>query len=145
MPDTPIAISDVGTYLYAEGATAGKYEKLVDITSAPATGSAPGKIDATTLSDTQKKYISDRPDTPDYKFGYNYTKDNFAKVVAAISLTVAKNYLIVYQDESGEKFSGTGATWKGEVSEGKKDEAKISFAVASHEHVDDTSTLISAS
>lgn len=144
MANTPIAISDVGTYLYAEGATAGQYAKLVDITSAPATGSAPGKIDATTLSDTTKKYISDRPDTPDYEFGYNYTKENFAAVTAAVSLTNEKNYLIVYQDKSGEKFSGTGATWKEAVSEGKKDEAKISFAVASHSHVEDVTSMIPA-
>lgn len=85
-----MAISDFGTYLYIEGTTAGKYHKLVDIKSAPATGSAPKNLDTTTLSDSQTTAIPDRPETPAMDFDYNYNKTDFAAVTAAISMTVDK-------------------------------------------------------
>lgn len=144
MANEKSAISDAGTYLAVEGETAGKYTKLVGITSAPATGEAPGTIEITPLDSLYKQYISDRPDTPKYEFDYNYTKENFATVQAAISLIDTKNYLIVYQDGSGEKFSGTGATWKDAVSRSSGVKGKISFAVSSHEHVADTTTMFTA-
>lgn len=139
------AISDLGTYLAVESDTEGKYTQLVGITSAPATGEAPGTIEVTTLDSKYKQYIADRPDTPKYEFDYNYTEESYAKVTSALSLTETKNYLIVYQDGSGEKFSGTGATWKDAVSRGDSVKGKISFAVSSHEHVKDTSTIFTAS
>lgn len=136
-----IAISDVGTGLYVKGAEE-KYTKLVSITSAPATGSAPSTIDVTQLDSSVKQYISDRPDTPSYEFEANYTKENYEALSTKISLTETKDYLIVYQDKSGEKFSATGAFWKKEVSAGNAVKIGISFAVQAHEHVSDTSTLI---
>lgn len=136
-----IAISDVGTGLYIKGAEE-KYTKLVAIISAPATGSAPSTIDVTTLESPVKQYISDRPDTPSYEFEANYTKENYESLTTKISLTETKDYLIVYQDNSGEKFSATGAIWKKEVSAGNAVKIGISFAVQTHEHVADTTTLI---
>ena len=138
---TPTAISDVNTFLYAETTTAGTYAKLIDITSAPATGSAPKTLDTTTLSDAYSTSIPDRPETPSYEFEYKYTGANFTTVTAAISLTTDKNYLIVYQDGSGEKFTGRGSTWKKEVGVGKVVMAGLAFAVSSHEHVADTASL----
>lgn len=139
-----MAISDVGTKLYKESATAGKYEKLVSVTSVPATGAAPGTIEVTELDDVYKKYILDRPDTPSYEFEYNYTQENYETVSAAVSLTEDRNYLIIYQDGSGEKFTGKGATWINKVGKGEAVTAGISFAVSSHEHVADTASMISA-
>lgn len=121
----PKAISDYKTYLYVEGTTAGKYHKLVDIISAPATGSAPKSIDVTTLSDAQSVGIPDRPETPTLEFEYNYTKANFADATAAVSLTDDKNYLIVFQDNTGWQFTARGATWTKEVSKGKQVTAGI--------------------
>jgi hypothetical protein len=138
------AISDVGTKLYKEGTTVGKYEKLVSVNSVPATGSAPKTIDVTALDDTYSKSILDRPETPAYEFEYNYTKENYTAVTGAISLTTDKNYLIIYQDGTGEKFTGKGATWVNKVSKGEAVTAGLTFAITSHEHVDDTATLITA-
>ena len=135
-----IAISDVGTGLYVKG-DAEKYTKLVSITSAPATCSAPSTIDVPQLDSPVKQYISDRPDTPSYEFEANYTKENYEALSTKISLTETKEYLIVYQDGSGEKFSATGAFWKKEVSAGSAVKIGIAFAVQTHEHVTDTSTL----
>ncbi len=137
-----IAISDIGTGLYVKG-DGEKYTKLISITSAPATGSAPSTIDVTQLDSPVKQYISDRPDTPSYEFEANYTKENYESLTTKISLTETKDYLIVYQDNSGEKFSATGAFWKKEVSAGSAVKIGISFAVQTHEHVADTTTLIS--
>lgn len=137
----PIAISDYGTLLCVKG-TNDKYTKLVSVTSVPDTGSAPGTIEVTELDSAAKQYISDRPDTPSYEFEANYTKQNYATVTAGISLTEAKDYLIVYQDGSGEKFTGTGATWKKSVTAGNAVKIGLSFAVSSHEHIADTSTLM---
>lgn len=142
MATTPTAISDYKTYLYVESATAGKYTKLVDITSAPATGAAPKSIDVTTMSDAQTVGIADRPETPSLEFEYNYNKTDFAAVAAAVSLTASKNYLIAYQDGSGFTFSATGATYVKEVSVGKAVTAGIGLIASSVPvFVPDTTTL----
>lgn len=137
----PIAISDVGTLLCLKGEN-GKYKKLISITSVPDTGAAPGTIEVTELDSKVKQYIADRPDTPSYEFEANYTKENYATVVAGISLQEDKDYLIVYQDGSGEKFSGTGSVWKKGVSAGNAVKMGISFAVSSHEHVEEVAALM---
>lgn len=129
------AISDVGTKLYAEGSTPGKYAMLVKISSAPATGAAPKSLDATCLDDEYTKSIPDRPETPSYEFEYNYNDTDYTSVQTAVSLTADKNYLIVYGDGSGEKFTGRGSTWTKEVSVGKVVKAGLAFAVSSHEHI----------
>jgi len=122
-----MAISDFGTYLYIEGTTSGKYKKLVDIKSAPATGSAPKNLDTTTLSDSQTTAIPDRPETPAMEFDYNFNKTDFAAVVAAVSLTTDKKFMIVYQDKSGFQFSARGATFVKDVSIGEVVDATISL------------------
>lgn len=137
-----IAISDYGTLLCVEGEN-GKYSKLVSVTSVPDTGSAPSTIEVTELDSAVKQYISDRPDTPSYEFEANYTKENYAAVTAGISLTEEKNYLIVYQDGSGEKFTGTGAAWKKGVTAGNAVKIGLSFAVSAHEHVAGITALMS--
>lgn len=141
-----MAISDYKTYLYVEGTTAGKYHKLIDITSAPATGSAPKSLDTTTLSDEQTTGIPDRPETPSMEFEYLYTAENYATVSAAISATADKKFLIVYQDNSGFKFTAKGSTWAKEVSVGSVVKAGIGLIASTvPEHVDDASTLFEAS
>lgn len=136
------AISDYKTYLYIEGTTAGKYDKLVDITSAPATGSAPKSLDATTLSDAQSVGIPDRPETPSLEFEYNYTKENFQAVSEALSLTEDKNFLIVYQDGSGFTFAARGSTWVKEVSKGKVVSAGIGLVASTiPQFTEDTSAM----
>ena len=115
---------------------------MVSITSALATGSAPSTIEVTELDSPVKQYISDRPDTPSYEFEANYLKETYENLQTKVNLTETKDYLIVYQDGSGEKFSATGGIWKKEVSAANAVKIGISFAVQSHEHVSDTSTLI---
>lgn len=139
-----MAISDVGTKLYAEGTTVGKYAMLVKITSAPATGSAPKTLDTTCLDSEYSTSIPDRPETPPYDFEYCYNATDYATVKAAISLTEDKNYLIVYGDGSGEKFTGRGSTWKKEVTVGSVVKAGLSFAVSSHSDasVSEVTTMI---
>jgi hypothetical protein len=136
-----MAISDYKTYLYIEGTTAGKYHKLIDITSAPATGSAPKSLDTTTLSDAQTTGIPDRPETPSMEFEYLYTAENYAAVSEAISLTEDKNYLIVYQDNSGFTFAAKGSTWVKEVSVGSVVKAGIGLIASTVPvHEDDVSS-----
>lgn len=137
------AISDVGTKLCVETEKdSGKYEMLVPITSAPATGAAPGRIRVTPLDSSCERYIADRPDTPAYEFEYNYNKKDYKKVLEKVSLTEEANYLIAYQDGSGEKFTGTGETWRNKVERGSAVVAGLSFSVSSHDFVEDTSDMI---
>lgn len=133
-------MTDVGTKLYAEGTTPGKYTVLVSIISAPETGSAVGTIENTPLDSLVKTYDADRPELPKMEFGYNYSEADFTKVAAAISLTTAKNYLLVYQDGSGCKFTGKGNQWIGKVGRGAEVEANISFALSSLEVI--TATVV---
>ena len=136
-----IAISDVGTLLCIKGA-GDLYSKLISVTSVPDTGAAPSTIDVTELDSAVKQYISDRPDTPAFEFEANYTKENYEELLAKISLTTAKDYLIVYQDGSGEKFTATGASWKKGVTAGTAVKIGMSFSVEKHEHVSDATILM---
>lgn len=142
-----MAISDKGTKLYAKDVTGDKYTQLVKITSAPATGSAPKTLDTTCLDDEYTTSIPDRPETPLYEFEYNYTAEDFEKVMAAISATEDKDYLIVYSDGSGEAFTGRGNTWVKDISVGKVVKAGLAFAVSWHEHKTESevSAMISVS
>lgn len=137
-----MAISDYKTYLYIEGATSGKYHKLIDITSAPATGAAPKSLDTTTLSDAQTTGIPDRPETPAMEFEYLYTAENYSAVSEAISATADKKFLIVYQDNSGFTFDAKGSTWTKEVSVGSVVKAGIGLIASTvPQHVEDATTL----
>jgi hypothetical protein len=132
-----IAQSDVGIELWASatGASA-SFEKLIDIISIPATGSAQGKLEVTVLSASKKQYIADREDTPDMEFGYNYTEDNFDTVDAVCNQDYY--FLIIYGDGTGELIFGEGNTWKEAVSRGQALEAKLNVVAQSSEHQSST-------
>lgn len=129
-----MAISDVGTLLYhsATGA-ANSFSKLIDILDAPATGSAPGKIEVTTLTSTKKAYIKDRLDTPDMEFGYNYIVADY-DTVEAVADGTTHYFLIIYQDNSGQKITGQASTWKEAVSKGSAVTAKLHIVPSDSEH-----------
>lgn len=118
-----VAQSDVGTMLYAKGSS-GKYEEFLEITSAPAQGSAGGTIEVTTLKSAIKQYIPDRPDTPDQDFNYNYTEANFTK---AQTYTDGEDheFLVKFQDGTGYIITGSAQTWINEVSRGAAVEATL--------------------
>lgn len=98
------------TYLYSCATETGTYAKLLDITSFPDLGSAPPKLDVTTLTDTQHKYIADIADVPDLVFGALYTAANYAAVVALTGAT--KWYEVRFGDSDGidGKFR-----WSGDI------------------------------
>lgn len=81
MPATT-ATNTSKTYLFyaTEGGTT--YEKLIDVTNTPALQTAPPKLEATTLSDTQRVYIPDISDVEDMVFGANYDKESYLKLKA---------------------------------------------------------------
>jgi hypothetical protein len=116
-----IAQSDVGTMLYAK-TTDGKFEEFLEITSAPAEGSAGGTIEVTVLKSAIKQYIPDRPDTPDQDFNYNYTETNFTKAQEYADGD-AHEFLVKFQDGTGYVITGSAQTWINEVSRGSAVEA----------------------
>ena len=144
-------MTDVGIKLYAESTTPNTYAMLVPVVSAPATGSTPGKIENTTLDSPKKTYDMDRPELPQMDFTYNYNTKNesgedvnhYEEVKAKVDATTAKNYMIVYPDKHGTKFSATGTTWINSVSKGSEIECTVSFVLASMDDVADASTMIS--
>ena len=116
-----IAQSDVGTMLYMKG-SGEKFEEFLEITSAPAEGSAGGTIEVTTLKSAIKQYIPDRPDTPDQDFNYNYTEANFTKAQEGAD-GETHEFLVAFQDGTGYVITGTAQTWINEVSRGSAVEA----------------------
>lgn len=111
-----MAISDIGTLLFhsATGAAA-SFTELFPISSAPATGSAPAKIDVTTLKDTEKKYLAGRTEKPDMEFDFMYTEANLASAIGTEGST--HYFLIIYQDGSGALVKGTSRAWIDAVSQ----------------------------
>lgn len=138
-----IALTDIGIKLMKKN-DAGQYEKLVSVVKVPDTGGTPNKLEVTTLDSEYKQYVSDRPDTPTYDFEYNHTEANYTAVSGYVSLKTPKDFLIVYQDGSGEHFVGTGATWISGYSAGQAGKCTLAVNVSSHDHVADTSTMIAA-
>ena len=116
-----VAQSDVGTMLYAKNGS-DKFEEFLEITSAPAEGSAGGTIEVTTLKSAIKQYIPDRPDTPDQDFNYNYTEANFT-AAQTYADGDAHDFLVVFQDGTGYVITGSAQTWINEVSRGSAVEA----------------------
>lgn len=93
------------TYLYHK--VAAVYEKLVDITSYPDVFAAPARLDATTLSNTQRVYIPDITDIPEMTFGALYAVADYSKVKALQG--VSTDYAIWFGDLGVEgKFGWTG-------------------------------------
>lgn len=117
-----IAQSDVGTLLYYKNGST--FEELLEITSAPAQGSAGGTIEVTTLKSPRKQYIPDRPDVPEQDFGYNYTEANYEKALTVCD-SAAHEFLVKFQDGSGYTIVGTAQTWSNEVGRGQGVEATL--------------------
>lgn len=92
---------------YKKTPEAPTYEKLVDITSYPDVFTAPAKLDATTLSNTQHTYIPDIKDVPDMVFGINYTLADFTKLKALEGTQTAFELAFGENGEEG-KFQWTG-------------------------------------
>lgn len=67
------------TYLYRKAAE-GEWAKVCDITSYPDVFTPPPRLDATTLSNTQRVYIPDIADVPDMTFGMWYEVTEFEKI-----------------------------------------------------------------
>lgn len=141
MADAVVALTDVGIKLMKKN-DAGQYEMLVPVVKIPDTGGTPSKLEVTTLDSKYKQYTSDRPDTPTFDFEYNHTEANYSAVNGYVSLTESKDFLIVYQDGSGEHFQGTGATWIGGYSAGQAGKCTLAVNVSSHDHVASTSTMV---
>lgn len=119
-----VAISDVGTTLYARLGSATKFTKLLSITSAPAMGSAGGTLEVTVLDSATKQFIPDRVETPDQDFNYNYTEANFTLALSACN-DASPEFLVVFQDGSGYTIEGSAQTWINEVGRGAGIEATL--------------------
>lgn len=107
---TAIAISDVGTELFAKIGVATTFTKLLDIVAAPATGSAPETIDVTVLSSPYTQSISGRLNIPAMEFDYNYTEANYVLAQTAVT-GEPEEFLLVYGDGTGVKITGEASLW----------------------------------
>ena len=77
------AFSTKGVQLQTSATAAGTYAKLVDIKDYPDLGTAPDKIEVTTLTDSQKRYIAGLKDVGDnLEFTCNYVKADYDAVSA---------------------------------------------------------------
>lgn len=124
-----MAQSDIGTRLYKAGTTPA-FVAFINITGAPATGSAPSQIETTELQSLVKQYVLDRPDTPLFEFTYNYDATNYTEAKTLADGVTPKDYLLVYGDGTGFQFTGVGATWVNEVTPGSALTAGIAFAIS---------------
>ena len=73
-------ISTHKTYLMYRTTTGGTYTKLCDIKSFPDLGAEPVRIDVTTLSDGERKYVPGVQDMRGYSFDANYIPGDYSKI-----------------------------------------------------------------
>lgn len=99
----------INTFLYHSETKDGDFKKLIDITSYPDIFTAPDKLDISDLSSSQKKYTPGMTDLADYEFGFNYTKESYAKCKA---LEGKKGF---YQIRFGENGEFGAWQWQGDV------------------------------
>ena len=98
------------TFLYYKAAGEQEFTKLVDITSYPDIYTKPEKLDVSTLSSNQKKYTEGMVDTPDYDFGFIYSKEAYQKIKA-----LAGDNTIFFQLWFGEAGEYGKWQWTGSV------------------------------
>lgn len=78
-----MAVSTATTILKTSITEAGTYTKLVDIIDYPDTGSAPSKLDTTTLSAVKyKTNMLGLQDSPDFTFSALYDKATYLTITA---------------------------------------------------------------
>jgi len=105
-----MAILTANTTLMYKTTDLAEYAKLVDITDYPDMGSAPSKIETTTLSATKfKTNILGLMDAPDLTFGANYDKTVLATIDALLGSTV------FFQLQFGTAGADGIFTWQGGV------------------------------
>lgn len=75
-------ISTYKTYLMYKASGSDTYEKLCDIKSFPDLGGEPERIDVTTLSDPQRKYVPGVQDISSSTFTANYIAADMTKINA---------------------------------------------------------------
>lgn len=76
-----MAISTYKVFLMMESAES-KYEKLIDIKDFPDLGGSPEMLETTTLSDASQTYIHGIDSVDGLEFTANYTKEDYAKLLA---------------------------------------------------------------
>jgi len=112
-----MAISTAITTLAYETGTPGTFTKLVDIVTYPDTGSAPSKLDSTTLSATKMKtFILGLQESPDLTFECNYDEASYT-IILAMNGT-AKNFKLSFGTLATTTLNGADGyfTWTGKVS-----------------------------
>lgn len=137
-----MAISDIGTMLYAKKSGETLYTELVEIKDAPETGSDPEQIEVTTLKRTRKAYIAGRQDSPSQAFTYNYTEENYFSKVLPLCDGGIHEFLVVYNDGTSTYIKGSVITRKNAISQNSPIEATL--VITPEEIVDKTSTETTA-
>ena len=102
-----MAVTTQTTTLNYKSTEVGTYAKLVDIINYPDMGSAPSKLDTTTLSATKfKTSMLGLQEVPDLTFEANYDADDYATISA---LTGEQFFQLKFSDSDGA------FTWKGQI------------------------------
>ena len=98
-----MAISTFGIQLMHKG-TGSTYTKLVDIKDFPDLGGAPEMLETTTLSDSMQTYIEGIQSADALEFTANYTKEDYAKLVALKSKN--ESFAVFFNESTtdGSKF-----------------------------------------
>lgn len=136
-----IAISDVGTILFAKIGEDLEFTEFLRVTAVPATGSAPESLDVTELASPKEQRIKGRETQPDMEFDYNYTAENFAKAKTAVTGDI-ESFLIIYGDGAGVQIDGEATTWVDSV--GRNSAVIGKFFITAQDIQDKTASEVTA-
>lgn len=137
-----MAISSKGIKILQKDATSNKYSQLVKVLSVTSPYEPPEEIDVTALDDEFPVSIPGRAKATKMECTYNYDAETYETVGTKISGTAVKDYMLLYEDKSAEKFSAR--AWQG-VESPEKDgqiKTKIQFYITKLDHVKDASADI---
>ena len=105
-----MAINTSNTILSYKTSSESEFSKLCDIVNYPDMGSAPSKLDSTTLTaTTMKTSILGLQEAPDITFEANYEKTSYTQIKAL------KGQQLTFQLAFGEDGADGKFTWNGTV------------------------------
>ena len=125
-----IAISDIGTGLYVKG-DGEKYTKLISITSAPATGSAPDQVETTVTTSKTKTYTEGRKDNPQKELTFYAHRDNFMKLKEIVN--EVHDFIQINPDMTAWAYTGKVSFYQDETTVNNNIQAKATITVLSAE------------
>lgn len=127
--DALTPINDIGTALFMQDASSGKYWMLANVLGLPATGAAPTMLDVTVTTSAQERQIPGRRAASTYEVVMHLTVGNVQKLSKIVDTT--QKFIALYGNGTGYTFTGRISAWANEAALGSVIQITANIAIQS--------------